>query len=207
MVWYAFWETLWANVWASFYNEFISDKFKMKVTPLSQTFSIWSVIFVGLWKFLWNETLTEKQTEQFETSMRLIREWLDAFLSEDLTKALEIIKEMKAVNDDLASQFDNHYLSLYAEWTGIAAFLNESMVEIYVNNEVDETIAKLVEFVASKTGESMTDVQKLTLQWAIQGLDVNSFSPEELELFKQLEPFLADGKLSLADLYEKNENV
>lgn len=167
MPWYDFANTLLSNAWYGPSTGTISDKYPLKITPTDETFSIWIVIYYGLAEFLWSSDLNTETRELFKTSMSLNRDWIEAFTSEDLTRALDIMKQLRQTNDLLDNSVENHYIEMYAVWVRIAAVLNECIVETYVNQKKDTSLEKLKNLL---NDTSMTDVEKQTLRWAIQGI-------------------------------------
>ena len=71
----------------------VSDKYKVEITPGDNTFLIWPVIYAQLLAYVLTSNVTQKQVDWFVKSMRLNSKWIHAFVKEDLTKSLEIIKE------------------------------------------------------------------------------------------------------------------
>lgn len=180
MSWYAFFHTITANAFMGPKTGQISDKFKLKATPRDETFRIWSVIYYGLATFLWSANMNADTISLFDKSMQYNRDWLDAFVAEDMEKSLDIIRQLRTVNNDLAKMVDNHYVTMYASWIRVATILNESIVQVHIKGEQDQSVSRLYEFVkGSVQGEKPPLAAQLTYQWALQGIDGKDFAENE----------------------------
>ena len=173
-------KTLACNLVLGFSTGRISDKYKTKITPTDQTFSIWGFIYINLTKNILN-----LDNELFIQSMRLNREWLSLFVKEDLIKSYSTIEKLKTVNIKLADQYHSneklkYILDVYATWVIFASALNELIVEEYIFSRRAYPKEKLESLLIEFKKSNLTNGQRDTIQWALTGIVKNHCEYREL---------------------------
>lgn len=203
MLYYEYLKMIGDNIFVGSKTKQLSVKYKLAATPSSKTFSIWSVIFTGIWWFLWNRRFTHEQSKKLEISFRLIREWLNAFVEEeDLLKANKIIRQLKNLNNEIAMEYDNHYITMFAEWVGVAALLNENIVSVHIDGKPDFSLEHLIQYIKMRDKSTLNESQKTTLVWTVQGF-AKGVIPTEL--LSQLNP--PSSPITWRELFDKKDRL
>ena len=167
-----YFRTIYANAFHAFKIGPISDKYKLKATPSNNTFSIWGIIYALL--FLLAFIPNDKNISLYNKSMRLNREWIYAFTEEKLIKSAGILQDLKETMMKLADQapsgFQQGSYDIYATWTIFAAFLNKKIVEVYIDNENDNSLHAIRDLLEELEKKELRYFQRWTINWAKSGI-------------------------------------
>ena len=202
MSWLEFGKTLLDNAWYGSKIGPLSDKYPLDISPAPATFGIWGVIYYGIFlTLLLTEHLDDyKCAPLFAESMRLNRKWIRVFTSDDPAEAYVVIRQLRDVNVELVAALrvktvNNYYVEMYSTWVSVATILSERIANR--GDGVDDVEVLYSTICDMYAGKEISYAEKITLQWAIQGI-----SPKKnLELFDALKRGVTDGGVvSLAKL-------
>ena len=208
MSWIEFGKTLIINAIYAPGIQAISDRYPLEITPSTETFQIWGVIYYGIFlTLLLTDHLDDKiSTELFDKSLMLNQEWVQAFASDEITKANEKIAKLREINKELVAHLrskgvNNYYIEMYNAWVNIASVLN-NRIEKYNSNDDKQAINELYENVYKTYDDNnISYAEKITLQWAIQG--INLISENNDVPFYHFKKLLLGGnkQISFAELF------
>lgn len=131
-------ETLFVGVTAGGGVGGVSDDFPVAATPPNEAFAIWGIIYTLL---LLVALLPPFSEVAYNDSLRLNGEWIKRFAERDLSGALETIRELRDVNNDLADAYAADFpfrldpvlfaYDAHATWVTYAEVLNDWVVRLY----------------------------------------------------------------------------
>jgi tryptophan-rich sensory protein len=202
MSWLEFGRTLLDNAWYGSRIGPISDKYPLDISPAPATFGIWGVIYYGIFITL---LLTEHMDDNtcaplFAESMRLNRQWIRVFTSDDPAEAYDVIRKLRDVNVKLvaalrAKGVNNYYVEMYSTWVSVATVLSERIASYGDGKDPVEALNVAIRDMFA--GKEISYAESVTLRWAIQGISPT----KNLELFDMLKKSLSDGRVvTLAEL-------
>lgn len=167
-----YFRTIYANIFFGTKIGPISNKYKLKATPSNNTFSIWGIIYGFL--FLIAFIPHDKNTSLYNKSMKLNREWIYAFTNEKLIKSAGILEDLQDLMLELAEKaptgFQQNSYDIYATWTIFAAFLNKKIVDVYIDQEEDNSLEAVRNLVNKLESKELRQFQKWTINWAKSGI-------------------------------------
>lgn len=173
----------------------ISDKYKVEITPGDNTFLIWPVIYAQLLAYVLTSNVTQKQVDLFVKSMRLNSKWIHAFVKEDLTKSLEIIKDLEQVNNQLAEintvTIYQAVFDMYATWVSGARLLSEAIYNTYELKKKDTSYNVLKKTYKNMDPQILRNWQRWTIVWVLSGvLKAIDDDDKKDELFDIVKPYV-----------------
>jgi hypothetical protein len=174
MSWLEFGKTLMDNAWYGSGIGVVSDKYPLDISPTPKTFGIWGVIYYGIFMtLLLTEHLDDTCEPLFAESMRLNRRWIKVFTSDDPAEAYAVIQQLKDVNIALvaalrAKGINNYYVEMYSTWVNTATILSKRIANYGDGEDQVETLYATIR--DTYDGKEISYAERITLQWAIQGI-------------------------------------
>ncbi len=106
--------------------------------------------------------------------MNLNCELIFAFIDEKLIKSAGILEDLRDLLLDLAEKapigFQQNSYDIYATWTIFAAFLNKKIVDVYIDQEDDNSLEEVYNLVNKLESKKLRQFQKWTINWAKSGI-------------------------------------
>ena len=174
-----FLHTIWVNAANSAGIKANSSRFPTSITPSDGTFSIWSFIYDGLLRFVLSPAPRSAMViALFDESCQSNRQWVHAFVQQDLAACQKTLRALKRTLRLLRSELtcaDERYLfDVYRAWVSCASAIQDEITRLYSdgggrtrNRRYDKGFSKLC---AQLHRPTHNRAKRGVYGWLLQGL-------------------------------------